>query len=100
MTLIDLRVKEMFYLFSKILPIYSDKQKKIIERRLKVRLDEVAPAILLEIAKEALDPFNREAAEGYFNFIVQSILYMTGETDTYPDVEIVQSSQESLTFKK
>jgi len=77
------RVKEMFWLFSKVLPIYGEKAKT--DKIFGVDFLELVPDLSLTIAdlcKKDLDTFDL-----YLDFILEAIAYMRNETDDLPDVD-------------
>lgn len=89
--LIPERVKEMFALFASTIPkTASTKQNKVMEKRLGVSIDDLIRSSLVALSEDCLkNNENKEASEAYFDFISEAILYMKGESDDYPTIEIV-----------
>jgi len=81
------RLEEIFYLFSRILPISPDpKQRNAVEKALGIKLDELLPAILLTVAKECSKL--PDEAEGYLDWMAEGILYIKEESDSLPNTVI------------
>ena len=79
----------MFNLFGRIFPIKATKaQERAIEKSFGMSLTEFILAIMVNLGHDCAKPENHESAEGYFVWISQAILYMTGETDELPDMKI------------
>ncbi len=81
--LIPARVDEMFYLFSKVLPIYGDKAKT--DKIFGIDFLQLIPDLSLtvsDLAKKDLEFFDQ-----YLTFIQEAIDYMRGASNDYPDVD-------------
>ena len=93
--LINERVTDMFNLFSMIMPIKGTKaQEKAIQKTFGMTLKEFTFVILHDIGKNCIAPENKERAEGIFDWMSEAILYMKGERDDLPEMEIDYSEQE------
>jgi len=85
MSLIENRVSEIFWLFGNILPIGKNQTQKLVQ----VFGEDVSKALpelfskLGKVVHTYPEEFN-----GYLEFILQSIKYMRGETDNYPDIDV------------
>jgi len=91
------RLQEMMALFSTVLPRTGDtKQNKVLEKRFGMSPDEFIRLSLMQLGLDCSKPENQEVAEGYFNFIVQAIMYFTGESDDYPEIEITDMPHDKL----
>ena len=87
--LIPARVEDMFNLFAQIFPIKATKaQEKAIQKSFGMTLKEFVEAIFINLGHDCAKPENQENAEGYFDWISQAILYMKGERDELPDMQI------------
>ncbi len=87
--LIPERVEDMFNLFGRIFPIKATKaQEKAIEKSFGMSLKEFILAIMINLGHDCAKPENQDDAEGYLNWISQAILYMQGERDELPDMQI------------
>jgi hypothetical protein len=85
MSLIEKRVSECFWLFGNILPIGENQTKKLVEA-----FGEDVSKMLPELfaKKSKISMTYPEEFNGYLEFILQSIKYMRGETDSYPDIDV------------
>ncbi len=95
--LIESRVREGHHLFAAILPQTGNtKQNEIMEKRLGFSMDEFIKMSLQSLAEDVLSSQeNRDIAEGYYDWIVDMILYMKGERDELPEM-IIESPAEVL----
>ncbi len=78
------RVKEMFWLFSKVLPIEKE-QIKNCEKVFGTDLTKLIPDLSLTLASQCgkyLEDFN-----GYLEFIKQATAYMRNESNEQPDID-------------
>lgn len=81
--LIPARVDEMFYLFSKVLPIYGDKAKT--DKIFGIDFLQLIPDLCLTVSN--LCKKDLEFFDMYLDFFQQSIDYMRGATNDPPDVD-------------
>ncbi len=88
MTLDPDRVREMFWLFSKVLPMSEEDKptnKAIFGATASELLPEIAQTVGLQASK------NLELLDEYFDFIVDAVKYMRSETDNQPNVSYNQT---------
>jgi len=81
--IIPARVSEMFYLFSKVLPIYGEKAKT--DKIFGIEFLQLIPDLSLTVAdlcKKDLELFDQ-----YLTFFQEAIDYMRGVSNDYPDVD-------------
>jgi len=85
MSLIENRVSEIFWLFGNILPIGKNQTQKLVQ----VFGEDVSKALpeLFSKLGKVIHTYPEEF-NGYLEFILQSIKYMRGETDNYPDIDV------------
>ncbi len=93
----DKRVREMWWLFARILPI-DEKAGELFGVKFAQLLPETCTTLGNECAK------NLETFDMYLDFIVQSINYMRKETDDQPNIdynqeEIQKQMRESIARK-
>lgn len=88
----------MMALFATVLPKTGDtKQNKVLEKRFGMSVDEFIRLSLMQLGNDCVKtPENMEMAEGYFTFIAEAILYMSGERDDYPEIEIVDMPHDKI----
>lgn len=84
--LIDSRVKEIMEFWPKIIPLPYDKNSDL--GKMASQLDEVSNALMKKLAKMALEPQNRGDAESIFEWMLEGIMYMKGESDDFPATEL------------
>lgn len=87
MTLDPDRVREMFWLFSKVLPMTED-DKGTNKAIFGATATELLPEIAQTIGHSATK--NLELLDEYFDFVVQAVKYCRNETDKQPDVSYNQ----------
>ena len=78
------RVREMFWLFSKVLPL-DNKDKAHASEIFGVKFTELIPDLALTLGSQCskyLEDFN-----GYLEFIQQAIEYMRGQTNIQPEID-------------
>jgi len=78
------RVREMFWLFSKVLPLDNTSKAQASEI-FGVSFTKLIPELALTLGSECakyLEDFN-----GYCEFIIQAIQYMRNETNTQPEID-------------
>lgn len=85
MSLIESRVSEIFWLFGNILPIGKNQTQKLIDV-FGEDVSKVLPELFAKLGKVCHT--YPEEFNGYMEFFVQSIKYMRGETDEYPEIEV------------
>jgi len=85
------RVKEMFWLFSHVLPIYNSTAQKNCEKLLGADFTKLIPELAITIGNIAKN--NPEVFDLYLDFIIQATRYMRLETNDQPDID---SNQDEL----
>lgn len=88
MPLIPERVVEISRYFGAILPIYDMKGKSHLEVALGVKFEEIVPEIMNVIAATIVNQKHIEDAEGILDWLSHAILYMKGEVDDLPEMQI------------
>jgi len=85
MTLDSQKVKEMFWLFSKVLPLDESKSKQQINSIFGKEFSNLIPDLALSIGD--LGSKNLEILDLYLDFIVDAIQYMRNEKSDLPDMD-------------
>lgn len=90
MSLIENRVSECFWLFGNTLPIGKNQTEKLIQS-FGEDVSKLLPELFSKMSKVCMSypvEFN-----GYLEFILQSIKYMRGESDDYPEIDVSNYEQ-------
>jgi hypothetical protein len=95
--LIKSRVDEIFYLFSKVLPIYGDKAKS--DKIFGIEFLQLVPDLCLTVSN--LCKKDLEFFDMYLTFFQESIDYMRGVSNDLPDVDqqITQTGEMKKTIE-
>jgi hypothetical protein len=89
------RVREIFAIFPKILPLPTDASMNI--GGIPIPLGDILPMIMTDLARIA----NKypEQAEGIFDWVIESLLYIKGDTDDLPRM-LMPHETPSETFRQ
>lgn len=70
--------------------------KSHLETALGVKFEDIVPEIMAIISGKIVSPKYTEDAEGILDWLMEAILYMKGETDDLPKMEIVNPNENKL----
>jgi len=79
------RVQEMFWLFSKVLPI-GDSDKSKASQLFGVEFTKLIPDLALTLGSQCSK--NLDDFEGYCDFILEAVAYMKNETNEQPRIDM------------
>ena len=85
MPIIPERLREQIKVFTWILPYPESEKINPMEKHLGVTFKEIVPAVLELLLEDMIK--NPEHTEMYFDWIANTILYVTGQIDEPPPVE-------------
>ena len=88
MTLDPQKVMQMFYLFSKVLPIYENSQTQKLNSIFGKEFTKLVPDLCLSIGD--LGSKNLEILDLYFDFMQQAIDYCRGKREEFPEMDETQ----------
>jgi len=83
--LIENRVRECFWLFSMSLPIGENQTQKLIDN-FGEDISKELPKLISKMAQVCMT--YPEDFDGYLEFIIQSIIYMRGDSDELPELDV------------
>jgi len=81
------RIKRCFEDFSLVLPVYSEEQRRIVRMTMNKDIAILIPAWFRDLATVCL--FHQETFVEYAEYIISSLNYILGKSDTYeqPDYD-------------
>lgn len=97
MTLDPSRVREMFWLFSKVLPL-GQENEEVNKQIFGASVAQILPELAQTIGHQASK--NLDLLDEYFDFISQAISYCRLETNEAPEVEYDQDKIKDLMKKQ